>query len=119
MGRSPAWRCAWLASLTLCACAPVAPSAPSDPLARVLPHYRCDNGTEFTVNFGDDMAIVDAGNRGSELLRHDAGGVTPQQVVYSNQRLRAEFGLGGDGTEAVLHYFSPSLEMHCRLTAGG
>jgi hypothetical protein len=119
MGRLLAWRYAWLAAAALCACAPVAPTVPADPLARVLPHYRCDDGTQFTVNFAEDMAIVDAGKRGSELLLRDAGGITPQQVVYSNVRLRAEFGLGADGREAVLHYLSPSLEMHCRLAAGG
>ena len=114
MGRLLAWHCAWLAAAALCGCAPFASTSARDPLARVLPHFRCDDDTEFTVNFRDDMAIVDAGTRGSELLLRDAGGITPQQTVYTNPRLRAQFGLGADGSEAVLHYLAPALQVHCR-----
>jgi hypothetical protein len=75
--------------------------------------YRCDDATEFTVRFADDGAAVDEPARGSQQLLRDAGGVTPQQTVYSNGRLRAEFGLGGRGDEASLHYVSPPLQLHC------
>jgi hypothetical protein len=78
-----------------------------------LPRYRCDHDIEFTVQFGDDTATVDAATRGSEMLLRDAGGLTPQQTVYSNLRLRAEFGLGASGREAILHYLSPPLVAHC------
>jgi hypothetical protein len=99
----------------LIACAPVTPDRPAaqaggDPLSM---HYRCDDASEFTVRFADDGAVIAAPARGSEQLLRDAGGVTPQQTVYSNGRLRAEFGLGGRGDEASLHYLSPPLQLHC------
>ncbi len=95
--------------------APVSSSAPgpSTKVESAAPHYRCDNGTEFTVRFADDSAIVDAGARGREELPRDAGGVTPQQTVYSNERMRAEFGLGVSGREALLRYAQPPLLAHC------
>jgi hypothetical protein len=65
------------------------------------------------VRFDDGSAQIDAGVQGSETLLRDAGGVTPQQTVYSSTRLKAEFGLGADGREALLHYVSPALEAHC------
>jgi hypothetical protein len=106
---------ALLAGAALCGCTSIGPSPPPAPAATAspLPHYRCDHNIEFTVRFADDTATVDAGARGSEQLLRDAGGVTPQQTVYSNPRLRAEFGLGASGGEALLHYLSPPMEMHC------
>ena len=77
------------------------------------PHFRCDHGIEFTVRFDDGTAQIDAGPQGSDTLLRDAGGVTPQQTVYSSTRVKAEFGLGDQGREAVLHYVSPPLEAHC------
>jgi len=102
-----------LAGAALCGCTSIGPSPAPAATARPLPHYRCDHDIEFTVRFGDDTATVDAGSRGSELLLRDAGGLTPQQTVYSNPQLRAEFGLGASGGEAVLHYLSPPLVAHC------
>lgn len=78
-----------------------------------LTRYRCDQGVEFTVRFIDDTAVLDSAARGHELLLRDAGGLTPQQTVYSNSRLRAEFGLGGAGREATLRYLAPALVAHC------
>lgn len=75
--------------------------------------YRCDEETEFTVRFSDGTATIDAGPRGTETLLRDAGGVTPQQTVYSSTRLKAEFGLGPDGRGARLLYASPALELRC------
>ena len=83
-----------------------------------MPHYRCDHGRVVPESHRQVDAVVDAGSRGSELLLRDAGGVTPQQTLYSNPRLRAEFGLGVGGGEAILHYFAPPLEVHCRRDAG-
>ena len=67
------------------------------------PLYRCEHGLEFTVRFIDDTALLD-GSRGHELLYRDAGGQGDKQTVYSNERVRAEFGLGASGREAVLRY---------------
>jgi len=75
--------------------------------------YRCDQGIAFTVRFTDDSAMLDAGERGSEVLLRDAGGATPQQTVYSNTHMRAEFGLGVSGREAMLRFASPPLAAHC------
>jgi hypothetical protein len=117
MRTAQAWACGWLAAAALSACAPVAPPGPVRAAAESLPRYRCDHETEFTVRFADDTAAVDAGPHDHELLLRDAGGVTPQQTVYSNLRLRAEFGLGPTGSEAVLHYLSPALDVHCQRQA--
>lgn len=84
-----------------------------NPAAQRLPHYRCDHDIDFTIRYGDDSAVLDAGSHGRELLQRDAGGVNPAQTVYSNTELRAELGLGAAGDEAVLHYASPALQAHC------
>jgi hypothetical protein len=73
--------------------------------------YRCEHGVEFTVRFIDDTALLD-GSRGHDLLYRDAGGQGNQQTVYSNERVRAEFGLGASGREAVLRY--PLLPLMAR-----
>ena len=65
------------------------------------------------MRFEGDSALLDAGGRGSDVLLRDAGGLTPQQTVYSNPRMRAEFGLGPNGTEAILHYPQLPLVAHC------
>lgn len=106
---------ALLVAAALAGCAPVNPGRPAaqveaDPLST---RYRCDDASQFTVRFADDSAVIDAPARDSEQLLRDAGGVTPQQTVYSNARLRAQFGLGERGNEALLHYLSPSLEKRC------
>lgn len=100
-----------------CAVAPTAPTAsPAPPVAAsAASHYRCEQDIDFTVRFMDDSATLDAGPRGSEVLLRDAGGVTPQQTVYSNPHLRAEFGLGANGRGAILHYLSPQLMAQCVL----
>lgn len=69
----------------------------------VLPHYRCEHGIEFSVKFADDSAVLD-GSRGFDVLYRDAGGQGDKQTVYSNPRMRAEFGLGASGREAILRY---------------
>lgn len=109
---------ALLASVALSACAPVGPVVPAAPAARtgadpLSSHYRCDHDSDFTVRFADDTATLEAAPRGSEQLLRDAGGLTPQQTVYSNPRLRAEFGLGERGDEALLHYLSPPRDLRC------
>lgn len=95
------------------AVAPPAPAEPAVPAAGAAPRYRCEGDLEFTVRFADDSATIDAGDRGREVLLRDAGGVTPRQSVYSNDRLRADFGLGADGRDATLRYADPPRVVHC------
>lgn len=90
-----------------------APAAAGSPAAASLQRYRCDHGVAFTVQYGEDSATIDAGPRGRQMLLRDAGGVTPQHTVYSNDRLKAEFGLGVAGNEAVLRYQAPPLLARC------
>ena len=77
-----------------------------------LPSYRCEHGIAFTAKFVDDTAILD-GSRGYDVLYRDAGGQTASQPVYSNPRMRAEFGLGPTGREAVLRYPLLPLVARC------
>lgn len=65
--------------------------------------YRCEQGIEFSVKFVDDSALIDS-SRGYNVLFRDAGGQGESQPVYSNAVVRAEFGLGASGREAVLRY---------------
>jgi|GEM_PF-714455 len=76
-----------------------------------LSRYRCGGGMEFTVRFADGRAIL-KGARGDDLLLRDAGG-QGAQTVYSNPRMRAEFGLGASGRDAVLHYPVAPLATRC------
>ena len=76
------------------------------------PLYRCENAIEFRVRFIDNSAVLD-GSRGYDVLYRDAGGVTPSQTVYSNIRMRAEFGLGPSGREAILRYPLLPLVVRC------
>lgn len=91
-----------------------APQATSKALAQAVgSRYRCDQGISFSVRLSDDSAVLDLGERGREVLLRDAGGATPQQTVFSNNRMRAEFGLGVTGREAMLRYASPPIAAHC------
>jgi hypothetical protein len=78
-----------------------------------LPQYRCEKSFDFTVRFVDNSAMLDSGPRGRDVVYLDAGGQGPAQSVYSNPRMRAEFGLGAGGREAVLHYFQIPLVVRC------
>jgi hypothetical protein len=88
-------------------------AASSAPAAAGLARYRCDHGIAFTVQHGDDSVTIDAGARGRNVLLRDAGGVAPQHTVYGDERLKAEFGLGAAGTEAILRYAEPPLVARC------
>jgi len=106
--------CTSVAPTATPATSPSAPAPAPAPAASVsAPNYRCDHDIGFTAQFGQDAVTVDAGGRGREVLLRDAGGVTPQQTVYSNERLKAEFGLGAGGNEAILRYAEPALVAHC------
>lgn len=76
-----------------------------------LPLYRCEQGLQFTVRFVNDTAVL-KGARGDDVLLRDAGG-QGAQTVYSNPRLRAEFGAGASGREAVLQYLQQPLVARC------
>jgi hypothetical protein len=85
------------------------------------PVYRCEHGIAFTVKFADNTAVLSgartaSGNSGAadqDLLLRDAGGQGAQQAFYSNPRMRAEFGLGASGREAVLRYPLLPLVVRC------
>ncbi|WP_348065110.1 hypothetical protein [Polaromonas sp.] len=74
--------------------------------------YRCEHGVDFSVRFVDDSALIES-SRESDVLFRDAGGQGPSQPVYGNTRMRAEFGLGPGGREAVLHYPQLPLKARC------
>jgi hypothetical protein len=101
------WGCT--ATAPVPSASPAAPPGPAASTAR----YRCEQNIEFTVRFAEDSAMVDAGPRGNEVLLRDAGGTTPLQTVYTNARLRAEFGLGVSGREAILRYPLVPLVARC------
>ncbi len=116
-----------VAALAGCAAvpAPAPPAAPPQPapIAAEVPaepgawRYRCEQGLAISVQLASDSATVDAGLRGKEVLLRDAGGLTPRHTVFSNPRLRAEFGVGTDGREAVLHWLQPRAEsLRCSRT---
>ena len=79
--------------------------------ASALPLYQCDQGLQFTVKFVNGTAVL-KGARGDDVLLRDAGG-EGAQTVYSNPRMRAEFGLGASGREALLHYPLLPLVARC------
>ena len=74
--------------------------------------YRCEQGIELRVKFVDDSALIDS-SRGYNVLFRDAGGQGEGQTVYSNAMVRAEFGLGASGREAVLRYPLLPLVARC------
>jgi hypothetical protein len=92
-------------TLVLAACA--SPGVPSGQQS-----WRCEHGIDFRVRFVDDSALLE-GPRTRELLFRDAGGQGPQQTVYSNAKMRAEFGLGANGREALLTYPALPLKARC------
>lgn len=97
-------------------------TAPSSPVARapeagiaswaISQTYRCNQAEGFQVTFGTDSAVL-TGVRGRQELLRDAGGLTPQQTVYSNASFRVEFGLGPEGRDAVLRVVKPSAVLRC------
>ncbi|HEY8048334.1 MAG TPA: hypothetical protein VIE63_04120 [Ramlibacter sp.] len=91
----------------------VSPAIVSPPKQAALPHYTCDGGIAFDVRFGDDDAQLAFNSRPPETLLRDAGGVTPQQTVYSNTALKAEFGVDPGGRGAKLRFADPPLEANC------
>lgn len=98
----------------LAGCAGMNRSAPSGPPVSASsgpPVYACEQNLKFSVSFANDTAVL-KGARGDDVLLRDAGG-QGAQTVYSNPRLRAEFGLGASGREAVLQYLQQPLMARC------
>ena len=104
---TPWMLCALLAGCAMDASPPK--TAAADP---ELILYRCENDVAFTVKFANDSATINS-NRGYEVLYRNAGGLTPSQTVYSNPRMRAEFGLGSTGKEAILRYLLQPVVVRC------
>jgi hypothetical protein len=101
----------WLACTLLAGCATDA-SMLSIPEAE---RYLCENNIAFTVRFASDSAAVNS-NRGYEVLYRNARGLnpsSPSQMLYGNRRMRAEFGLGKSGNEAILSYLLQPLVVRC------
>ena len=101
-----------LVTLTLCALLSGCASDANMLQMAEAERYRCENDIAFTVRFADDSASINS-NRGYELLYRTAGGLTPSQTVYSNPRMRAEFGLGTGGKEAILRYLLQPVVVRC------
>ena len=93
----------------LAGCAGLSGGGPS--ATSSTPVYRCEQGLQFTVRFVNDTAVL-KGARGDEVLLRDAGG-QGAQTVFSNPRLRAEFGMGTGAQEAVLQYLQPPMVARC------
>ena len=74
--------------------------------------YRCENGVAFTVRFSGDSAVVDS-NRGYEVLYKGARGQAASPTSYGNTRMRAEFGMGPAGNQAVLRYLLQPVAVQC------
>ena len=82
-----------------------------------LPHYRCEQGIDFSVNFVDDSAVLN-GSGGQDVLFRTAGGQGDMQRFYRNSRMKAEFGLGASGREAILRYPLLPLVVRCAQDSG-
>lgn len=75
------------------------------------PLYRCEAGVAFRARFVDNTVVLD-GTGSYDVLYRDAGGVG-DQAFYSNPRMKAEFGLGASGREAILRYPLLPLVVRC------
>jgi hypothetical protein len=85
------------------------PSVPADAV-----RYRCGGERVLLVRLREDVAQVQGLPQGEETLLLDAGGVTPQQRVFSNPGVRMEIGLGDRGREAVVQLLQPpASELRC------
>ena len=88
---------------------PVQPSLPEGAM-----RYRCGGERVLLVRLREDVAQVQGLPQGEETLLLDAGGVTPQQRVFSNPGVRMEIGLGDRGREAVFQLLQPpASELRC------
>ncbi|MBC7547617.1 MAG: hypothetical protein H7224_03100 [Polaromonas sp.] len=98
--------------LNACTSAPLSSGSNAHLMSAPAVAYRCAQADGFQVTFGVDSAVL-TGPRGRQELLRDAGGLTPQQTVYSNAVLRVEFGLGPEGRGAVLQTVKPAAMLRC------
>lgn len=75
--------------------------------------YDCGHAPGFELTLGADSAVL-TGPRGRLELLRDAGGLTPQQTVYTNARFRLALGLGPQGQQAVLQTLQPLSIVRCK-----
>lgn len=99
--------------------APAAPlpglQSPPRPAETIGTPFVCDDGLTVHVRFGEGSVTLFGLPEGDQVLLRDAGGVTPEETVWSNERLRAQFGLPPSGQGAVLHVLEPQPStLHCR-----
>jgi hypothetical protein len=93
------------AAALLGACAGPAPEGP-------LPHYLCEQNTQFTARFEGDSVRLDS-NRGYDLLFKKPGS---SAAVYESAQVSVEFNLGSNSKEAVLRYPLLPLALRCVRT---
>jgi hypothetical protein len=77
-----------------------------------LPHYLCEQNTQFTALFQEGSVRLDS-NRGYELLFKKPGAST---AVYESAQVNVEFNLGTNGKEALLRYPLLPLALRCVRT---
>ena len=88
---------------------PAPPPLPADAV-----RYRCEGERVLLVRLREDAAQVQGLPQGEQTLLLDAGGVTPQQRVFSNPDVRMEIGLGDRGREALVQLLQPpASELRC------
>jgi hypothetical protein len=75
--------------------------------------YDCGQAPGFEITLGTGSAVL-TGPRGRLELLRDAGGLTPQQTVYTNEGFRLELGLGPQGQQAVLQTLQPASIVRCK-----
>jgi hypothetical protein len=90
------------------------PEPAPPPLPAGTVRYRCEGDRVLLVRLREDAAQVQGLPQGEQTLLLDAGGVTPQQRVFSNPGTRMEIGLGDRGREAVVQLLQPPAhELRC------
>jgi len=98
------------------AAAQLPPATPQQaaPTADAL-RWRCEDGLQLHGRrVGDDLHLEGLA-AGPVVLLRDAGGLTPQQSVYSSAQARLALGLGSDARDAVLQLLQPApREVRCR-----
>ena len=92
---------------------PPAPPEPPPVSASAPAVYRCDDGSSFRVQEQADVLVLDGLDGGPHRLERDAGGLTPEQSVWSGPHLRVEFGVGPQGRQAVVQVLQSQRLVAC------
>ena len=93
--------------VTLAALAGCAGQAPSNGTM-----YRCEHDLRMSVEFRGNAVVLDSRQGYDILYRLEGDGPGPV-AHYANTRMSAEFGLGPQGREAVIHYPLLPLVARC------